>query len=206
MKLIEGYRPFYEVHLTLTSNDDEDLCRYADSLREQTCPDEKGWYRLCSVLLLMGKPESAEELCETLIQQTNDRREQGRFYQFIGMARDDLKEYQDALTYYKKASQIFERNLSPTDPVLSNCYTYIGNAYASNCDYQTALSYHEKDLEIKQKILGRNRVDVATAYNNIGLAYDKMRNYSEARSYFQQAVDLAERSLPVYCCLCNLSS
>jgi hypothetical protein len=59
MPIGENHRLF-QVELTLTSDNDKDLRRLTDYIREASFPDHEGWYRLGTVLLKMGQSEKAQ--------------------------------------------------------------------------------------------------------------------------------------------------
>jgi hypothetical protein len=51
IKPIRENNRLFEVNLTLTGDNDQDLRMLTDRIREETFPGDEGWYRLGSVLL-----------------------------------------------------------------------------------------------------------------------------------------------------------
>ncbi|CAM6005317.1 unnamed protein product, partial [Sphagnum balticum] len=119
----------FQVNLTLTSDSDPDLCVLTDRIREESYPEDEGWYRLGSLLLKMGESAKAQQIYETLLEQTTNMGEKARIFHMLGWSRDDQGEYQEAITFYEKALEIYQKTLSPTDLSLANCYHDIGVVY-----------------------------------------------------------------------------
>jgi tetratricopeptide (TPR) repeat protein len=186
----------FEVKLTLTCDNDKELSKLTDRIREETYPDNDGWFRLGRVLLKMGQSEEAEQVCEILLEQANNEREKARIYHILGTTKYNLGKYKQALQLYKKVLEIHKRTLSSTDLNLANCYNNIGLAYDKLGDYPKALWCHEKALEIKQQSLPSNHPDVGCSYNNIGLVYYTIGNYVKALSSHKKALEIKRESLP----------
>jgi hypothetical protein len=55
IKPMDGNDRLFEVNLTLTGDNDQDLRVLTDRIREETFPDSEGWARLGSVLIKMGQ-------------------------------------------------------------------------------------------------------------------------------------------------------
>jgi tetratricopeptide (TPR) repeat protein len=186
----------FEVELTLTSDNDKDLRMLTDCIREETFPDDEGWYRLGSVLLQMGQPKKAQQVYEILLEQATEESEKAPIYGQLGSVKDDQGEYQEAITFYEKSIESYKKTLPSNHPSLAMSYNNIGNVYAEMGDYSKALSYYEKALEIRQKSLPPNHPDLGMSYNNIGGVYDKMGEYSKALSSHEKALEIKQQSLP----------
>jgi tetratricopeptide (TPR) repeat protein len=192
---IDGNDCRFQVELTLTSDNDQDLCKLTDYIRKETYPDDEGWYRLGLVLFKMGLSEKAEQIYAMLQEQTTAESEKGRNYDKLGLAKYHRGEYEEALKFYENALEIYKRTPSPTDLNLASCYNHIGNVYVSMGDYSKALSSHEKALEIQQQSRPLNHLDLGTSYNNIGNVYHKMGDYEKALSSHEKALEIQKRSL-----------
>jgi tetratricopeptide (TPR) repeat protein len=94
------------VELTLTSDNDPDLRRLTDRIREETFPDVEGWYRLGQVLLKMGQPDKAQRVYEILLEQATEESEKAPIYHQLGVIKYNQGEYQEAITFYEKSSEI----------------------------------------------------------------------------------------------------
>ncbi len=99
----ENHRPF-QVELTLTSDNDKDLRVLTDCIREETFPDEEGYYRLGLVLFKMGQSDKAQEIYQILLEQTNEESKKTPIYNVIGFAKAHQREYEEAITFYEKST------------------------------------------------------------------------------------------------------
>jgi tetratricopeptide (TPR) repeat protein len=196
IKPMDGNKRLFEVNLTLTGDNDQDLRALTDRIREETFPDSEGWYRLGSVLLKMGQSDKAQEVYEVLLEQTTNESEKGPIYHQLGTVKDDQGEYQEAITFYEKAVAILQQSLPPNPPDLAKSYNNIGMAYGSMGDYPKALSYYEKALAIQQQSLPPDHPDLVASYNNIGLVYYNMGDYPKALSSHEKALAIRQQSLP----------
>jgi Tfp pilus assembly protein PilF len=191
-----GNHRLYQVELTLTSDNDKDLRQLTDRIREETFPDNEGWFRLGLVLLKMGQFDKAEQVYEILLEQTTEEREKSPIYHQLGSIKDDQGEYKEAITFYEKSLEIDKKILPPNHLNLASSYNNIGGTYSKMREYSKALSYYEKDLEISQKSLPPNHPDLASSHNNIGAVYDGMGDYSKALLSYEKALQIQQQSLP----------
>jgi tetratricopeptide (TPR) repeat protein len=185
-----------QVELSLTSDNDKDLHALTESIRKETSPDSKGWYRLGQLLLKMGHPDKAHEVYEVMLRQASNESEKGVIYHQLGQILYKQGQYKEAITYYEHSLAIKQKTLPPTHLNLSGSYNNIGLVYAKMGEYSKALSSHEKALEIRQKTLPSTHPELASSYNNIGLVYDNMGEYSKALSSHEKALEIDRKSLP----------
>ncbi|CAF0950562.1 unnamed protein product [Adineta steineri] len=186
----------YEVNLVLTADNDPELSRLTDYIRQESFPNNKGWYRLGLVLLKMGQFDKAENIYQVLLDQTRNDREKAPVYHRLGLTKDGQGKYQEALAFYEQSVAIYLKTLPPNHPDLAISHNNIGNVHNSMGNYPKALSSHEKALEIKQQSLPPNHPDLASSYNNIGLVQCSMGNYPKALSYYEKALEIQQQSLP----------
>jgi tetratricopeptide (TPR) repeat protein len=85
----------FEVNLTLTGDNDQDLCVLTDRIREETFPDNEGWERLGLVLLKMSQFDKAQEVYEVLLDQTTNESEKAPIYVQLGSVKYNQGEYQE---------------------------------------------------------------------------------------------------------------
>jgi tetratricopeptide (TPR) repeat protein len=186
-----------QVDLTLTGeNEDKDLRKLTDSIRDETYPDEEGWLRLATVLLKLGQPEKAEQVYEVLLEQTTNETKRGGIYCLLGRAKYSRAEYEEAITFYEKSLEIYKKTLPPNHTNFAASYSNIGVVYENMGEYSKALSYYEKDLEISRTSLPSNHPDLAASYTNIGNVYVSMGEYSKALSSHEKALEIRQQSLP----------
>jgi tetratricopeptide (TPR) repeat protein len=191
----ENHRLF-RVELTLTSDNDQDLRRLTDRIREETFPNSSGWYRLGQVLLKMGQSDKAQQVYEILLEQETEESGKAPIYHQLGWTKYNQGEYQEAIRFYEKALEISKKALPPNHPDLAASYNNIGEVYKHMGDYSKALSSYEKALAIQQKSLHPNHPDLGGSYNNIGLVYFNLGDYSKALSSYEKALDIRQQSLP----------
>jgi tetratricopeptide (TPR) repeat protein len=185
-----------QVDLTLTSDNDKDLRVLTDRIREESCPKSTGWYRLGEMLRKMGEFQTAQQVYETILEQSTRESEKGNIYCQLGTVNHHQGEYQEAITFYEKSLEIYKKTLPPNHPNLGASYANIGLVYNNMGDYPKALSSHEKALEIQQQSLPSNHPDLAKSYNNIGLVYENMDDYPKALSYYEKYLAISQQSLP----------
>jgi len=106
----------------------------------------------------------------------------------IGMVHKSQRDYQNAITWLKKALETAESspNVIEKITILNN----IGLTYYSDRNYQDALEYYEKALEINKKLgdLGiKSRI-----LSNIGSVYFSKNDYDNALGKFQEALQISE--------------
>jgi tetratricopeptide (TPR) repeat protein len=185
----------FQVDLTLTDDNDKDLRVLTDCIREETYPNEAGWYRLGSLLLKMGESDQAQQVYEILLPQTTNDSEKGRIYHRLGLVKYNQGEYKEALRFYRKALTIRQQSLPPNRD-LANSYNNIGLVYKNMREYSKALSSYEKALEIQQQSFPPNHPDLASSYGNIGNVYYNMGEYLKALSSHEKALAIKQKSLP----------
>ncbi|CAF1432297.1 unnamed protein product [Adineta steineri] len=191
-----GNNNLYQVNLTLTNDNDEDLRTLSDLIRQDTFPDKEGWYRLGLLLIKMGQCNKAQEVYEVLLNQTTNESDKEHIYHQLGRIKSNQGEYSEALTYHETALAIRQQFLPPSHPDLGMSYNNIGLVYYNMGDYPKALSYFENSLAIWQQSLPSNHPHLGSSYNNIGLMYDSMGDYLKALSSHERALAIKQQSLP----------
>ena len=184
-----------EVNLTFTADDDMQLRALTDQLGDKI-RTLHGWDRMGHLLIDVGQPNKAEELYHTLLEQSSDPEDQGRYFHQLGYIKNLQGDYQEALSLYERALEIEQKNLPDNHPHLANTYNNIGLVYDNLGEFSKALSSHERALEIRQKRLPVNHPDLATSYNNIGSVYKHMGDFSKALSFYEKDLEINKKSLP----------
>ncbi|CAF4087493.1 unnamed protein product [Adineta steineri] len=196
IKPMDGNNHLYQVNLTLTNDNDQDLQTLSDQIRQETFPDNEGWERLGLLLQKMGQFTKAQEVYEVLLLQTTNESDKAPMYYELGWIKYNQGEYQEALSSHEKALAIRQQSLPSNHSDLGASYNNIGNVYDSMGDYPKALSYYEKALAIRQQSLPSNHPDLGSSYNNIGLVHNNMSDYPKALSYYEKALAMRQQSLP----------
>ena len=194
--LIDDNPRLVQVQLSLASGKDNDLRQLIDHIREETFPNFEGWYRLGLVLYKIGEPLKAQQIYETLLAKDADERTKASIFGQIGLIKQELAEYTEAIAYYEKSIELKEKYVSLNDLGLVNSYNNIGLAYESIGEHEKALWFHEKALTIQQQSLPSTHPHLATSYINIGNVYSSMGDYPKALSSDKKALEIQQQSLP----------
>jgi tetratricopeptide (TPR) repeat protein len=191
-----GNPRLFQVDLTLTGEDDKDLRVLMDRIRKETFPNSEGWHRLGLVLHKIGRFDKSQQVYETLLDQTADENAKAPIYSQIALAKNSQGEYEEAITFYDKAVEIYKKTLPPNHLTFASTYNNIGIVYSKMGDYPKTLSSFEKTLEIQQQSLPPNHPHLAMTYNNIGAVYYSMGDYPKALSYYEKDLEISQKSLP----------
>ena len=196
IETIDRQMSLFQVKLTLTNDNDQDLRLLTDRIREESDPNDKGWHRLGSMLLSMGLPNEAQEVYQVLLEQANDSFEKGRIYDRLGTAHDDRGDYQEAISFYEKTLIMYQKTQPPPLFNLAATHGNLGTAHFNMSQYPQALSSYKKALTLQQEVLPSNHLDLAATYNNIGLVYKNIGDYSKALSSHERALEIRQKILP----------
>ncbi|CAF1211270.1 unnamed protein product [Adineta steineri] len=196
IKPMDGNNHLYQVNLTLTNDNDQDLRTLIDQIRQETFPDSRGWYRLGLLLRKMGEFNKAQEVYEVLLHQRTNESDKSPIYHQLGSIKNNQGDYPEALTYFEKSLAIDQKILPSNHLNLASSYNSIGLVYKNMGDYPKALSFLEKAFAIQQQSLSSNHPDLGGSYNNIGNVYDTMGAYPKALTYFEKALVIRQQSLP----------
>ncbi|CAF3701843.1 unnamed protein product [Rotaria sp. Silwood1] len=196
VKHLDNEKRFFEVHLTLTNNNDRDLRILTDRLRQDISPGETGWYRLGSLLLKMGQHNKAQQVYEILLQQTIDDHEKSKLYLQIGNVKHSQGKYNEAIKFFNDSLKISQKTIDSNPLTLAAIYNNMGCAYNKMHKYSDVLSSYERALALQQQSLPSYHTDLAASYNNIGNVYARMHQYSQALSSHEQALAIRQHSLP----------
>jgi tetratricopeptide (TPR) repeat protein len=102
-------------------------------------------------MIKLGQFNQAEEFYAILLQPTPNEGEKALLFYKLGRAENGQRKYAEAIGFYDRALQSFQKTLSENHPDLAGSYNNIGNAYKNIGDHSKALLYHEQALEISEK-------------------------------------------------------
>ncbi|CAF1520772.1 unnamed protein product [Adineta ricciae] len=196
VKPMDGNEKVYEVALSLTSDNDEELMVLTEQIRKESFPNAEGWSRLSLVLADIAQSDIAERICQVLIDETPSEGSTVDVYNHLGKIKSQRGQYEEAITLFRKSLELRLTSYSPNHPDVAVSYNNIGIAYRSMGDYPKALSSYEQALNIQLQSLPPNHPDVAVSYNNIGIASSDMGDYPKALSSYEQALNIQLQSLP----------
>ena len=195
IKEIDSDSPLYQVNLQLTSDDDPQLRTLTERIRQETS-SSTGGQRLGKLLIKIGKFEEAENLYQTLLDQTTSEDDKAHYYNQLGYVTNYRHHYERAILYYEKALEIYHKSPSSNQSNLAASYNNIGEVYHKMTKYSKALSTHEKALEIYQNTLPPNYPLLGTSYSNIAGVYYSKGEYLEALSFYEKALEIKQKTLP----------
>ncbi|CAF2101852.1 unnamed protein product [Rotaria magnacalcarata] len=96
-------------------------------------------------------------------------------YNNIGDAHRLMGDYDKALAFYQKASNIQENvKCSPLD--CATTYVNLGETYREMKEYLTALTYFQKGLKIREEKLPKSHPDLAAIYHNMSNYILRVKN------------------------------
>ena len=185
-----------EVKLTLTNDDDTDLRQVTDVIRKETCSEVQGWARMAATLLKMGEPKRAQKVYEILLAQATQENVKAHIYNQLGVIKDDLGEYSEAIQYYKRCLHINKKVLPSNHPNLAASYTNIGVAYRNMNDYSNALVHYKEALSIQKQSLPHDDPNLIKTYNNMGNVLISMNDPNKALAYYETVLSVRQQSLP----------
>ncbi|CAF1270435.1 unnamed protein product [Adineta ricciae] len=186
----------YQVDLLFVKNNDKTLSVIDRQVQEESLLNAEGWFRLCFILSSIGDFKKAEQIYQTLLDQTNDENEEANIYYQLGLIKYKTRNYPEAMKFYEKALAIYERNLPHSQHNLIVSYNNIGLIYYDIGDYPNAMLNYEKALEIQQTS-SSDRSDVALSLSNKGAVYSSTNKHSKAFECYKKAFIIQQQSLPI---------
>jgi tetratricopeptide (TPR) repeat protein len=198
VKQIDASKRLWQVKLTLTSDDDEDLRALTQRLSEETFPESDGWQRLSSFLFKIGRPEKAEQILEVSLKYTHNQHKRTVLKHQLGWANDCQGKDHEAIRCFEESIAAMEKTRSADDPELASSYNGLANVYNKRGEHWKALLYYEEALKIQHQNHPSNHPALAVTYNNIGAVYQNMKDYSKALSYYEKALAIQQQNLPLY--------
>ena len=187
----------WEVKLTLTNDNDEDLKNLTNFLREET-DDKSEWNRLVGLLLKMGEYSRAEEIYTAMslpsldIDTTNDR----AFQSTMGFIMSRKGKKKSAVTFYQSALRLQENFPRSDEVLLARLHSNIGEALFELGEFTTALDHLNRARLSQEQLLAGDHPSLGHTYNNIGNVYTLMGEYSNALLYMKKALVIAQGYLP----------
>jgi tetratricopeptide (TPR) repeat protein len=139
----------WEVHLKLTSDNDEQLTRLTDYIREAT-DASTGLHRLGSLMFVMGEFDKAEDIFHTLLEtaSSNDWTGLASLYHMLGYVNNEKGNLSTALIYYQQSLDIELTYLPSENSTLCRNYSGIGLVLHRQGDFDKALEHFQHSLEI----------------------------------------------------------
>ncbi|CAF5114068.1 unnamed protein product, partial [Rotaria sp. Silwood1] len=180
--------------LKLTSDNDPQLRQLADRIRKEV--DGTGWYRMGQLLLKISQLDKAEELYTALLEETSNDTDKARINNKLGDVKYDQGRYEEAMSFYKTAFQIYRKALPKDHSTLAEIYNSIGAVHNNMANHSRAVKYFETALKIRKQALPSTHSDIAQSYAWVGAAYNNMGEYSKALEFYEKAHKIYEIALP----------
>ncbi|CAF1483615.1 unnamed protein product [Adineta ricciae] len=197
---IDDIAKIYKVHLSLTSDNDQDLHNLTQYIKHESYTHLQSCYGLPQLLINIGQENAAEPLCQSLLRTTDGKDDSlSSTYAtsfLLGSIKRAQGNYNEALEFYQNSLTNVAQQLPSNHPDSAGFYASIGLVHCQMGNYSQALEYHEKALSIQTQSLPPNHPDLALSYSNIGVVYDNMGNYSQALEYHEKALSIRTKSLP----------
>ncbi|MBN1821787.1 MAG: tetratricopeptide repeat protein [Prolixibacteraceae bacterium] len=100
----------------------------------------------------------------------------------MGIAYKELKNYDKAIEYYKKAIE--------TDPKDAFPYNNLANVYRNRKEFEQASEFYQKAIEIDSKFVH--------PYNGLGNVFLEQKNYKKAIELFEKAIQVDPKYIFAY--------
>ncbi|CAF2021758.1 unnamed protein product [Rotaria magnacalcarata] len=186
---------FWQVELTLTKDNDQQLWALTERIREETESESKP-HQLGQFLIKLGQFNKAKQLYKALLDLMPDDIQKATVCHQLGYIHYSQGDFVNAISFHEQSLQIKQQTFSTAHLSLADSYNSIGAVYDDMGEYSKALSFFEKALEICNKKQPPNLDDLNKLYNNMGGVFDKMGEYSKALSFFEKALEIRQITLP----------
>ena len=187
----------WEVHLTLTSNNDEQLQRLIQHMR-QAIEGKTALQRLGNLLFKMDEFDKAEKMFQQLLTLASDNDWEQSLYAhyqlgYINNSRNDLSA---AYFHYKQSAEIALAHRPSTDGQLFGSYSNIGVILHKQGDLDSAIQYFQLAIDLERQAEKPNQLAIATRQTNVGVVHQQQGRFTEAIKNFERALGIQLTHLP----------
>lgn len=102
--------------------------------------------------------------------------------------------FDEAIPLAKRALEIRERLLPPSDPQVFSAFGNLGNLYNGTGDYKAAKKIFERLLALQEQHLGPADVQLASTLDRLAVLYYRDRSIDKAEDVYQRALALRENA------------
>jgi tetratricopeptide (TPR) repeat protein len=124
----------------------------------------------------------------------------GRLYAYLCLVWIARKQYEKALSHYKKELSVLNKSKENEEHNLAVVFNNIGYVYSELYDKSLKKNYfisaernYEKSLTIRNNIFGKYHPSTAIVYNNLGLLYSGIGDFQRSEKYLSGSLDIRYR-------------
>ncbi|CAF1168269.1 unnamed protein product [Rotaria sordida] len=172
----------WQVNLSLTHNDDQQLKRVAESIRQDLADGRTGWHKLAILMAEIGDFDKADELCQQAFEKisNDDWSQLTHFHQFIGFIKMQKGDYSNSLSHLQKCLDIWLNKFPGYDQHLPSIYLNMGQSYYGQGQYDEALKTFQYALDKALQLSQPEYKVIGTLYYSIGQMLCDQGNFDEA--------------------------
>jgi tetratricopeptide (TPR) repeat protein len=182
----------WEVSLTLTSDNDQQLDQLTQQMRKEI-RGTTGLHRMGQLMIRMGHFNKAEEIYIQSLQtisDDDDPADLAHIHHQLGSISNEKGDLSSALSHYQQSLDIRLIYQSLDDPQLSPTYCNIGAILQQQGDLGGALEHFERALNIDLHAPKPNQHGIVALYNNIGAVLTGQGKYAEALKNYELALEV----------------
>ncbi len=119
--------------------------------------------------------------------------ESARIYCEIAVVYIRIRDYDNAITCFKKALSIRQSMHGTMHESIAEAYQGIANVYLEKREYDEAMDYYKKALEIEENVLDSNHPLTLATRNGIAIIYHTKDEFKKSFDYFERTVLESEK-------------
>ncbi|CAF3392438.1 unnamed protein product [Rotaria socialis] len=159
--------------------------------------DGGGWYRMGQLIPRMGYFDQAEELYNELLENSSDDSERANVYNLLGWVKRDQGQYKEAVLFYGKSLEIYQKPLPDDHLSLGTMCSNIGQVLLRELGYYAAaLKVLQNAYQIQEKTFQEGNQAFASTFSWYGSVYRDLKEYSKALDYFEKCLTIVRKTLP----------
>ncbi|MEW7280515.1 tetratricopeptide repeat protein [Aquimarina sp. 2201CG1-2-11] len=143
----------------------------------------------------LNTAKTALEICKKYLPK-NNKEEANAYDNFGDYHCWGMRDFDTALSYYKRALSIRKKIFSTDHLSFAKSYLLIGNIYllkGQYINYDIAENYYLKSLEIKEKKLGLQHFKTRYNYSNLAIVYYRKQKYNRALEHIKINLKIQEK-------------
>jgi len=173
-----------------------DYLKECSPMEDMCCVDMK---ELSSQAMLSFRQQkfaqAIEKFKRVMSMAEKEKLEPSNFYNNLGLAYNNSKEYDNALKYFRKNVEYeLKKGAKRNKVLLSIVYGNMGLAYMGKREFSKAIEVAQKSLDIVYKLKDNSKI--AERENKIGIVYRANREYDKAIEHYQKSIDIKMKEIP----------